>query len=92
MLCAHTRQAWLPCAHSDCPQGSAEPVIERVVGRPGARRAVAFVATPMRAPNDRRGQSWVWVPMRTAFFIEAVLAGGRMPTPEEMLRAALGLG
>lgn len=90
MLCAHTRQAWLPCAHSDCPQGTEAPSITKIIGSPGARRAVTFAAVP-RAGRSA-APAWLWEPARTEFFIEVTLAGGRVPTGPEVLRAALGLG
>lgn len=88
----------MPCAHSDCAQGSAEPTITKIVGRPGARRAVTFAAVPLPPRKVRVSEKayvtvrpWTWSPVKTEFLMEVTLGGGRVPGPDEVLRAALGL-
>ncbi len=88
MLCGHTRQAWLPCAHSDCPQGSSAPTITRILGRAGARREVTFTASPTGPMGRPR---WTWVATEISFFLEVHLGGGRVPAADELVRAALGI-
>lgn len=87
MLCKHDRQNFLPCAHSDCPQGTDKPAITLVVGLPGDRRAVTFAAAPLSPTR------WVWIQGKVEPFMEVALRGGAPAnTPERFLRTALGLG